>query len=243
VRTLSGPANKGVNHVVWDMRMDSPLAGIEIPSGRGAAAGAGRGGRGGGGGGGGRGGGGAANGPLVFPGKFGVSLKVPGIDQPLHGEVLVDADPLANLSEAERRTRQADVMAAYDLQRAIGMAQHAVGVLSEQLDSMKASLPAGGSAKTAAHVDSVSSRLSVIQATLTTQSAAAAGVSRLIESFSAPATAEQQREIDLAFADGSKAIEDLNRLIQSEMPGLYSQFSKQAWAKPVKAVPVPTHPR
>ncbi|HTR78677.1 MAG TPA: hypothetical protein VMH39_11215, partial [Gemmatimonadaceae bacterium] len=193
VRTLPGPANAGMNRAVWDMRMDSPLAGIEIPAGRGGAAGGGRGGRGGGGGARNGGAGGAA--PLVLPGKYQIALSVPGIEQPLRGDVLVDADPLPNLSDADRRARQAVLMTAYGLQRAIGLAEHAVGVLTQQTDSMTAAVGAGGSPGLGSRIDSVSARLSSAQGMLASQAAAAAAASRGIEGFTAPPTDEQIREI------------------------------------------------
>ncbi len=85
VRTMTGPAAKGINHAAWDLRGEPPAA----PAGQ-AAGGAG--GRGGGGGGGGRGGGPA--GPLVAPGRYVVVVKVPGLARELRGEVTVEADPI-----------------------------------------------------------------------------------------------------------------------------------------------------
>ncbi|HEX3865108.1 MAG TPA: hypothetical protein VHV78_00095, partial [Gemmatimonadaceae bacterium] len=101
VRTLMGPAAKGVNRVEWDLRYSPPLdsAGPPIPG----SAGGGRGGRGGGGGRGGvageppasvavgfpvggEGGGGRANvpvGPLVLPGSYALRLSVPGVAKSL----------------------------------------------------------------------------------------------------------------------------------------------------------------
>ena len=87
VRTLSGPAAKGMNHAAWNLRRDQPAADPAQAAG-GRAGGAG----GGGGGGGGRGGG--AGGPMVAPGRYVVVVKVPGLSRELRGEVTVEADPI-----------------------------------------------------------------------------------------------------------------------------------------------------
>lgn len=86
VRTLTGPAAKGLNRITWDLR-GAPPAPAADAAGRAGAAG-----RGGGGGGGGR--GGAPQGPLVAPGTYIVTITIPGVATPLQGMVKVDADPL-----------------------------------------------------------------------------------------------------------------------------------------------------
>ena len=81
VRTMTGPAAKGLNHAAWNLRSDPPAA----PAGQAAGGAAGRGA-----GGGGRGGG--PVGPLVAPGRYVVVVKVPGLARDLRGEVTVEAD-------------------------------------------------------------------------------------------------------------------------------------------------------
>jgi photosystem II stability/assembly factor-like uncharacterized protein len=87
VRSLQGPAAKGLNRVRWDLRADppaaDPAAAAPPAAGRGAAGGAG-----------GRGGGrGGSNGQLVPPGTYVVTVRVPGLARELRGEVRVEADP------------------------------------------------------------------------------------------------------------------------------------------------------
>ena len=86
VRTLSGPATKGMNHAAWNLRRDPPATDA-------AQAAGGAGGRGGAGGGGGGRGGGAA-GPLMAPGRYVVVVKVPGLSRELRTEVSVESDPI-----------------------------------------------------------------------------------------------------------------------------------------------------
>ena len=40
-------------------------------------------------------------------------VKVPGVTDGLHGEMVVEGDPLTNFSDADRRARQALVMSVY----------------------------------------------------------------------------------------------------------------------------------
>jgi hypothetical protein len=89
VRTMTGPLAKGLNHVAWDLHANppAPVAALDALAGTAAA-----GGRQGGGGRGGR--GGNAQGPLVAPGKYQVTITIPGIAQPMRGSITVDRDPL-----------------------------------------------------------------------------------------------------------------------------------------------------
>ncbi|HUL74946.1 MAG TPA: hypothetical protein VLT86_17670 [Vicinamibacterales bacterium] len=87
VRTLQGPAARGLNRVAWNLRGDPPTSNLGP-----GPAGGGAGGRGGGGGG----RGGAQNlGPLVAPGRYVIVVKVPGVSRELRGTVMVGADPIA----------------------------------------------------------------------------------------------------------------------------------------------------
>ncbi len=84
VRTLQGPAAKGLNRAAWDMRSNPPAPAADA-AGRTGAAGRG------GGAGGGRGGG--AAGPLVAPGTYVVTITIPGVTNVLKGEIKIEADP------------------------------------------------------------------------------------------------------------------------------------------------------
>ena len=77
IRTLSGPAGRGMNHVGWNLRGDAPAT--AAPPGGGAAGGRA---------------GGQAQGALVAPGKYTVVVKIPGLAKELRGDVVVEADPI-----------------------------------------------------------------------------------------------------------------------------------------------------
>jgi hypothetical protein len=96
VRTLTGASARGLNRVAWNLRADAPAAAGAAP------AGGGRGGGGGGGGGGGRGGGQNA-GPLVPPGTYLVTVKIPGVAKTLRGTVTVSADPMSDAARGRER--------------------------------------------------------------------------------------------------------------------------------------------
>jgi hypothetical protein len=110
VRTMNGPAGRGLNRIVWDMRMNPALP---RPDGE---SGGGRGGRGG--------GRGAApgDGPLVAPGKYTVAIRVDGISRELKGDIIVTGDPNETLSIADRAARRKAVDTLYATQRSIAQA-------------------------------------------------------------------------------------------------------------------------
>jgi photosystem II stability/assembly factor-like uncharacterized protein len=76
VRTLEGPAAKGINRVRWDLRADPPAQGqAPMPAlpvrGRGGPVA-----------------------PLVAPGTYQVTLRIPRLSRELRGQVTVESDPL-----------------------------------------------------------------------------------------------------------------------------------------------------
>jgi photosystem II stability/assembly factor-like uncharacterized protein len=221
IRTLSGPAARGLNRVAWDMHMSPAVSEPEAS----AATGRGGGGR-----------GGASTGPLVLPGKYRAILKVPGSKSDLRGEISVEGDPLANFSEADRRARQSILMSLYGLQKSLAGARTAALALVAQMDAIKKDITASGSDDAAKRVEAIAGRLTQIQGDINREFTSAGSLFRPIESFSSLPTADQQRQIDGLFEDAIKTVADLNRIIQPEIPGLYSQFAKQAWPKPVAPV-------
>jgi len=228
IRTLKGSAAKGLNRVTWDLRMSAALS--EEEAGTLIAGGGGRGG--GGGGGGGR-GAGAQTGPLVLPGKYKVLVKVPGVTSDLRGEMIVEGDPLTNFSDADRRARQALVMSVYSVQKSLAGAHVAARALGAQAADLKRDLAGGG-----AKADSLIARVSRLQADVDRSLGATNGAVRPVEAWSGAATLDQRRQIDFALEDAMKAIADLNRVIQVEIPAMYSSVAKKPWPKPVQAVPV-----
>ncbi len=126
VRTLTGPASRGLNRVAWDMRMD-PADRASSPRQVAVAQQGGGGGR----------GGGAREGdggPLVAPGSYTVAIRLPGIASDLHGSVRVDADPNDRISAVDRTARQGAAQWAYGLQKTLVAARAATRDASPAAD-------------------------------------------------------------------------------------------------------------
>jgi hypothetical protein len=222
IRTLQGPAKQGLNRVTWDLRMERPIE-PDVPAVGG----------GGGGGGGGR-GGGAPVAPLVLPGKYGVSIKLPS-EHELRADLLVEPDPLVNFSERDRRTRQTALLTVYDLSKTLGVARKAARGLIAQSDSVKQDLGPGSDA--ARRADSVMARVPQIQGAIDRALAAASGLSRSIEGFSGLPTADQRVQLDAVIADAARSVDDLNRVILVDIPALYAAAGKRERPQRVNAVP------
>ena len=105
------------------------------------------------------------------------------------------------------------------------------------MDAIKNDVNAAGSSDVAKRIEAVAGRLPQMQGDINREFSSAGGLFRPIESFSSLPTADQQRQIDTTFEDATKTVTDLNRIIQVEIPGLYAQFAKQTWPKPVTPVP------
>jgi photosystem II stability/assembly factor-like uncharacterized protein len=270
VRTLRGPALRGLNRICWDMRMSSavppdPAAGRGGRGGRGAGGGGGRGadttaaatdsvpaggwrgacagagGGGGGGGGGGR-GGGSGNGPLVQPGTYRVAIKIPGVAKELVGDLVVDGDPTDKTSVADRKARNDAVAQVIALQKALVPARTAASALVGQADSIKRDLTLSGPSDAAARSDTLAARLVALQNEVNRVLAAAGGLINPMESFPTAPTADQLAQYAWAYEDAMRVIAGLNRMIQVEIPALYAKYmGGAAWLR--KVVPVPALPR
>jgi len=236
VRTLTGPAARGLNRVTWDLRYDPPVDSANAPAGGGGRFGGG--GRGGvqgltqvgyAGGGGGRGGGIA--GPLVMPGRYTVSVKVPGVSSTLAGPVTVAADPLPRMSAGDRATRQAAVMRIYDWSRALGEARAGARAVTAQRDGLRSDLAARG--------DSLAAKATEVTSTIDRAFGALNGLRGPIEGWSGPPTQEQQRVLSGAVADAGAALAAFNRLVSTEIPAAYSAAGK-SWSRRVQAVARPS---
>jgi photosystem II stability/assembly factor-like uncharacterized protein len=236
IRTVRGPAARGLNRVVWDLRYDPPVDSANQAA---AAAGGGRGGRGGGGGrggppaavpvgfpagGGGR--GGAPVGPLVLPGRYSVRVAVPGVAAPLAGTIVVDADPLPAFSAADRAARQAVLMRVYEWTKTLGDARGRARALMAQRETIPAEVNAG------ARGDSMAVRITRLATEVDRAFNAVNGLRGPIEGWSGAPTVDQRAALENAIADGKKAIAELDRLVDTEIPALYRAAGKSWTRKP-----------
>ena len=97
VRTLKGGARRGFNRVVWDLRMDpAALDGREAQTAIGFN---------------------APQAPLVLPGVYTVTVQ--SASAALKDELRVEGDPRVTFTDADRRARQAALLALFELQKAL----------------------------------------------------------------------------------------------------------------------------
>ncbi len=134
VRRLNAPAAPGLQRTVWDMRY-MPMIVTAPPTGGGPGGGGGGGGGFGGGGGGGFGGG--AQGPLVMPGKYTVTmaLRSGGNVTPLAGSQSFNV-----VVEGKENISAADAKALAEFQRKVSLLQRNVGVASGVATTAKTSI-------------------------------------------------------------------------------------------------------
>jgi len=173
VRTLAGPAERGLNRITWDMHMESALR-------DGMVAGGGRGGRGA--------GGNPLLGPVVLPGTYTVTIRVPGVTRELRGDVSIVADPMEKTTAAERRARFDALLDVHSLQK----------TLTSAWDANRAT----------ATSDSVTR---VGQSEIERLIGVTASLMRSIESFSGPPTVDQRQQLAWARDDVTRLVTVLNR--------------------------------
>ncbi len=99
VRTLKAAGRRGVNRVVWDLRVEPPIA--DMVRGGGLA--------------------GPLLGPTVMPGTYTVTLTAGGRAQSKKLEVQLD--PRLHVADADRRARQAALVRLYELEKSIATAR------------------------------------------------------------------------------------------------------------------------
>jgi hypothetical protein len=172
----------------------------------------------------------------VLPGKYHVALKVPGVTPELGGEVAVEGDPLASFSDADRRARQAVLMSIYGMQKTLSTALHAAQALSGQIDSIRKDLTSE-EAVTTKRVDDLAARIAQLPLEINREISAGGSLLRPIETYSGLPTGDQQRQVDWVFEDATKSVNDLNHMVQTEIPGLYTQIAKKEWPNRIQPVP------
>ena len=239
IRTLRGPMAKGLNRVIWDLRMSSPVDSANAPAPAGGR-----------GGGGGRGGppaavqvgfpgqvdvpgfgrGGAPAGPFVMPGTYAVKVTLPG-GKSLTGKVNVEADPLPKFNAIDRAARQAILMRIYDWTKALGESRTAVRALTSQRDAIKSDIGAAA--------DSINARVSRVSGEIDRAFTAVSGTRQPIESWSGLPSADQRAVLGFAIEDATKAVGELNKLTGTEIPAAY-KAAKKTWSAPVKVVAAPS---
>ncbi len=125
---------------------------------------------------------------LVLPGKYTVTITIPGVSQPLRGSVTVEADPMdASFTLADRRARQDVLLQVYALQKKLGAARTA------------AAGKADGAGEQQVRLQAEIERLIGLTGTLM----------RGIESFNTVPTADERQQLAWATDDATKVFAKL----------------------------------
>jgi hypothetical protein len=213
VRTLGTPGKPGVNRIAWDLRVEPPTSGEQQPAGAGGF-------------------GGSPIGPLVLPGKYTVLLKA-GPGREVKGDVSVEGDPRVTFADSDRRVRQTALLSLYDLQKSLDAARTAARAADTQATAIRKEVGKGP-------LDKLASEMTRLSADINRELNAASGLSRAIEGYSGLPTTDQRRQIDWAFEDATKTIEELNRMLQTDAPSIYTDLMKQGtWPKRPAPIVVP----
>jgi photosystem II stability/assembly factor-like uncharacterized protein len=211
VRTLKGPARRGLNRVGWDLRLEPPVREADRDTGGGGF-------------------GGPPSGPLVIPGRYAVSLKAGSRE--LKADLNVEGDPRTPFSDADRQTRQSALIGLYELQKTLAAARSAARTAVAQAQAVRKDI-----GKPAPALDTLAERLTRLQTDLNAQMNTATGLSRAIEGFSGVATSDQTRQIDWVFDDAITSVNALNTALQTDAAAVYSDLLRQGtW--PARQPPV-----
>ena len=242
---FSGQLGAGVQRVQWDLRHD-PLADSLVLAG-----------------GGGGGGGNGGNGPFVLPGTYRVALSVDGRDGGTKS-VTVNGDPLSVISDADRKAWHDLSLAVHQLQGSAGLLRARIAEASMALGSVRTLVTRAGNAPSALRtsVDAVDRDLRALRqqfgVTMPGEAAPSGrgggggggGVqpvpamlgqvkSQLLASTSKP-TEIQVRVAREARADLVAAVESLNRLIATGIPGVYQALGQPQLAPSLAPFPAIT---
>jgi len=157
---------------------------------------------------------------------------VPGIKAPMTRPIMVEADPLPKFFVADRAARQTVLLAIYDWTKALGDARLAARALTTQRDSIKADLANAGT-----QADSVNARIGRVAAAIDRSFLAVNGQRGPIEGWSGQPTSDQRKAVGYAIDDARKAINDLNKLVTTDIPAAYG--GANAWKRKVSPVKLP----
>jgi photosystem II stability/assembly factor-like uncharacterized protein len=229
IRTLHAPAHRGLNRIAWDLRMEPPITEErEAPAVGGF--------------------GGAPVGPQVLPGKYRVVLKAPDGSHESSGEVNVGGDPTVAFSDADRADRQKALVSLYELEKTLGQARGAARTVAAETETIRkdliSSTDGGSRAATigdiAGQFEKVAARTVQVRDEIERQLNDVTQLSRAVEGYSGQPTADQRREVDWAYEDATATIQDLNRLLDTDVPALFTEIVQQhVWPKRLPPIAMP----
>jgi hypothetical protein len=214
VRTLRGPTQAGLNRACWDLRREPAMAENALPAPATCPAVA-RGGA----------------GPLVPPGKY-TAVVTPAGAPPMHAELPIQPDPRSKITEADRRSRETSLMAAYSLQQQLIPARQAAQLAGGQLAAMRGAVSGDAVALLERALRDLGRALGQLNGAI----GSAARSQNAIDGYEGPPTAAQLRELDWAWEDAVAGIAGLNQVIRDDMPALYTAAGASPRWTPLKPV-------
>jgi photosystem II stability/assembly factor-like uncharacterized protein len=224
VRTFDGPAEPGVNEILWNWRHDAPY---ETRAGEG---------------GGGRGrGSGTPQGPIVMPGQYTVTLHV-GEDD-FSSTVEIQADPRRSMTMADRRARQDALMSLNHLAAPLFEATQAAQRLTDQMEEAESLLEEyeGGSEALTETLAEIQEELEAVRTALG-EARAWAGVGGAIQGSSTLPTEDQLWQVDAAWQAVPPLVERLNVLIEISVPAFNGALDAEG-VRPDPGAPLPVPAR
>jgi photosystem II stability/assembly factor-like uncharacterized protein len=220
VRELEGSGDPGIHEVLWDLRIPPPY---EAPSGQGGF-------------------GGAPRGPRVLPGKYSVQLRVSGAE--FSQDIEVRGDPRIQISDADRKARQAALMSVYELNKSIRDANQTVARLNGQLSDLQTLLE--GNEDAPDELKQEAKQLSDDVGTLRQELNRAgrnARVANAIDGSTTRPTADQEWQIDRAWGQVPGLVEQINEIVTTRLPALYESCDEHGIRPdPGKPIQVPKKP-
>ncbi|MGY8779061.1 MAG: VPS10 domain-containing protein [Longimicrobiales bacterium] len=201
VRTFDGPAEPGVNEILWDWRHDAPY---EARAGEGGGGGRGR-------------GGGTPQGPIVMPGQYTVTLHV-GEDD-FSSTMEIQADPRRSMTVADRQARQDALMSLNQLAAPLFEVTQAAQRLTDQMEEAESLLEEyeGGSEALTETLVEIQEELEAVRTGLD-EARAWAGVGGAIQGSSTLPTEDQLWQVDAAWQAVPPLVERFNVLIEISVP-------------------------
>jgi photosystem II stability/assembly factor-like uncharacterized protein len=221
VRTFDGPAEPGVNEILWDWRHDAPY---EARAGEGGGGGRGR-------------GGGTPQGPIVMPGQYTVTLHV-GEDD-FSSTMEIQADPRRSMTVADRQARQDALMSLNQLAAPLFEVTQAAQRLTDQMEEAESLLEEyeGGSEALTEMLVEIQEELEAVRTGLD-EARAWAGVGGAIQGSSTLPTEDQLWQVDAAWQAVPPLVERFNVLIEISVPAFNGALDAEG-VRPDPGTPLP----
>jgi hypothetical protein len=159
-------------------------------------------------------------------------VAITGVNTPLTGQMVLDADPLPKFSATDRAARQVILLRVYDWTKSLANARSAARALIEQSSAFKTDV---------AQADSLNARITRVATELDRVFAAMNGQRGPIEGWSGLPSVDQRKSLGYAIEDAGKAVATLNRLTATDIPAAYRAANK-SWSKKVGSVAIPVAP-